>query len=36
MELRKELSVNEIKIMFGKISTSTLVKFSEYLGIGLN
>ncbi len=36
MELRKELSINEIKFMSGKISTSTLVKLSPYLGNGLN
>ena len=36
MELRKELSINEIKFMSRKISTSTLVKLSPHLSNGLN
>ncbi|ALI35187.1 hypothetical protein NMY3_00982 [Candidatus Nitrosocosmicus oleophilus] len=36
MELRIELSMNEIEYMFGKISASTLVKLFPYLGSGLN
>ena len=35
MELRKELSINEIKFRSGKISTSTLIKLSPYRGNGL-
>jgi hypothetical protein len=36
MELTKELSINKIKFMYGKISTSTLVKLSPSLGKRLN
>jgi len=36
MELRIELSRNEIEYMYGKIFASTLVKLSQYLGNGLN
>ena len=36
MELRKELSINEIKFIPRKISTSTLVKLALYLVNGLN
>ncbi len=36
MELRKELSINEIKVISGKISTSTLVNLSPQLGNGMN
>ena len=36
MELRIELSMNEIEYMSGKISASTLVKLSSYLDSGLN
>lgn len=36
MELRKELSINEIKFVSGKISTSTLVNLIPHLGNGLN
>jgi hypothetical protein len=34
--LRKELSINEIKLMSGKISASTLIKLSTHLSNGLN
>ena len=36
MEVRKELSINKIKFISGKISTSTLVKLSPSLGKRLN
>ena len=36
MELRKELSTNEIKFISGKISASTLIKLSSHLSKGLN
>ncbi len=36
MELRKELSISEIKFMSRKISTSTLVKLFPHQGNGLN
>ena len=36
MGLRKELSMNEIIFMYGKISTSNLAKLFPHLGNGLD
>ena len=36
MELSKEISINEIKFISGKISASTLIKLSSPLSNGLN